>query len=97
MGLGGLTFGLTMRYLECRWGWRWCWGIRHIWHARPPIFRGDFMSQVLGTHSGRVILLGVAVCLVGIGFAGAAGVSKERTMSDAEKRTAIREFNLKRG
>jgi L-rhamnose-H+ transport protein len=63
----------------------------------PPIFRGEFVDQVLGTHSGRIILIGVAVCLAGIGAAGAAGVSKEREMPLEKKREAIREFNLKRG
>lgn len=63
----------------------------------PPIFRGQFASQVLGTHSGRIILLGVAVCLAGIVFAGAAGMAKEKNMSEAEKRAAIQEFSLKKG
>ena len=52
---------------------------------------------MLGTHSGPVILFGVAVCLTGIAFAGAAGVSKERELSEEQKREAIKEFNLKRG
>jgi len=63
----------------------------------PPIFRGEFARQVLGTRSGLVILAGVAVCLVGIAFAGAAGVSKEREMSDEQKRASIKEFDLKKG
>jgi L-rhamnose-H+ transport protein len=63
----------------------------------PPIFRGVFASEVLGTHSGLVILGGVAVCLLGIAFAGAAGVSKEREMSTEQKRTSIKEFDLKKG
>src|SRR5260370_9116150 len=61
------------------------------------IFRGEFARQVLGTRSGLVILAGVAVCLVGIAFAGAAGVSKEREMSDEQKRASIKEFDLKKG
>ena len=44
----------------------------------PPIFSGIFMSQVVGTTSGRVILLGIFVCLLGIAVAGLAGISKER-------------------
>src|SRR5712692_9761816 len=63
----------------------------------PPIFRGEFAQRVLGTRSGIVILVGVAVCLVGIAFAGAAGVSKEREMSDEQKRASIKEFDLRRG
>jgi L-rhamnose-H+ transport protein len=56
-----------------------------------------FASQVLGTRSGLIILGGVAVCLLGIGFAGAAGVSKEREMSTEQKRASIKEFDLKKG
>src|SRR5712692_9300419 len=63
----------------------------------PPIFRGEFPQRVLGTRSGIVILVGVAVCLVGIAFAGAAGVSKEREMSEEQKRASIKEFDLKKG
>jgi L-rhamnose-H+ transport protein len=63
----------------------------------PPIFRGEFASMVLGTHSGLIILLGVIVCLLGIAFAGAAGISKEREMSVEQKRASIKEFDLKKG
>jgi L-rhamnose-H+ transport protein len=44
-----------------------------------------------------IILLGVAICLLGIAVAGAAGVSKEREMSDEQKRSSIKEFDLKKG
>src|SRR5271169_1186825 len=63
----------------------------------PPMFRGQFATEVLGTRSGLIILAGVAVCLLGIVLAGAAGVSKERELSEAQKRAAIKEFNLKKG
>src|SRR5204862_3120753 len=63
----------------------------------PPIFRGEFSSEVLGTSSGRIILVGVVVCLLGIVFAGAAGMSKEKEMSTEQKRASIKEFDLKKG
>ena len=63
----------------------------------PPIFRGVFASEVLGTRSGLIILGGVVFCLLGIVLAGAAGISKEREMSDAQKRASIKEFALKKG
>jgi L-rhamnose-H+ transport protein len=97
-GLGGLTFGLTMRYLGMSLGMAVALGYTAAFGTlMPPIFRGEFAAQVLGTHSGIIILIGVAVCLVGIAFAGAAGVSKEREVSDAQKRASIKEFNLKKG
>src|ERR1700723_2773729 len=97
-GLGGLTFGLTMRYLGMSLGMAVALGYTAAFGTMmPPIFRGEFATQVLGTRSGVIILAGVAVCLLGIAFAGAAGVSKEREMSDVQKRISIKEFNLKKG
>jgi L-rhamnose-H+ transport protein len=63
----------------------------------PPIFDGVFMTQVVGTASGRVILLGVGICMAGIATAGKAGMSKEREMSKEQKQEVIKEFNLKKG
>src|SRR5579883_2474292 len=97
-GLGGLTFGLTMRYLGMSLGMAVALGYTAVFGTlMPPIFRGQFVSEVLGTRSGIIILIGVAVCVAGIVFAGAAGISKERELSEKEKRAAIAEFDLKRG
>lgn len=97
-GFGGLTFGLTMRYLGMSLGMAVALGYTAAFGTLlPPIFRGEFVPQVLHTQSGQVILLGVAVCLVGIGFAGMAGVSKENELPEEKKRDAIKEFNLRRG
>ena len=63
----------------------------------PPIFRGQFVSEVLGTRSGLTILVGVGICLLGIVFAGTAGMFKEKEMSEEQKRAAIKEFSLKKG
>jgi L-rhamnose-H+ transport protein len=97
-GLGGLTFGLTMRYLGMSLGMAVALGYTAAFGTlMPPIFRGQFSTEVLGTHSGLVILAGVGVCLLGIVFAGAAGMSKEKEMSEEQKRRSIKEFDLKRG
>ena len=97
-GLGGLTFGLTMRYLGMSLGMAVVLGFCAAFGTlMPPLFNGDFGSKVLGTSSGRVILLGMAVCLLGIAIAGAAGISKEREMPDEQKRASIKEFDLRKG
>jgi len=97
-GLGGLTFGLTMRYLGMSLGMAVALGYTAAFGTlMPPILRGQFVSDVLGTHSGLVILAGVGICMLGIVFAGAAGMSKEREMSDEQKKAVIKEFDLKRG
>ena len=97
-GLGGLTFGLTMRYLGMSLGMAMVLGYCAAFGTlMPPIFDGVFMSSVVGTHSGQVILLGVAVCMGGIAFAGKAGISKEREMSAEAKQKVIKEFALRKG
>jgi len=97
-GIGGLTFGLTMRYLGLSLGMAVVLGLCAAFGTlMPPIFRGEFMSQVVGTSSGRIILFGILVCLAGITAAGLAGISKERVMSPAQQKAAIKEFNLKKG
>ena len=97
-GVGGLTFGLTMRYLGLSLGMAVVLGLCAAFGTlMPPIFRGVFISEVIGTTSGRVILLGIAVCLAGITVAGLAGISKEHVMSPEQKRVAIKEFDLRKG
>ena len=97
-GIGGLTFGLTMRYLGLSLGMAMVLGLCAAFGTLiPPIFRGEFMTQVVGTTSGRVILLGILVCLLGIAAAGLAGIYKERVMSPEQQKTAIKEFDLKKG
>lgn len=97
-GVGGLTFGLTMRYLGLSLGMAIVMGLCAAFGTlMPPIFNGTFMSGVVGTASGRIILLGIAVCLVGIAIAGLAGVYKERSMPIEAQQSSIKEFDLKRG
>jgi L-rhamnose-H+ transport protein len=97
-GLGGLTFGLTMRFLGMSLGMAVALGYTAAFGTlMPPIFRGEFQSMVLGTRSGLTILAGVGICLLGIVFAGAAGMSKEKELSEEQKRAAIKEFSLKKG
>ena len=97
-GIGGLTFGLTMRFLGLSLGMAVALGLCAAFGTlMPPIFSGVFVHQVLGTSSGRVILLGILVCLLGIAAAGLAGIFKERAMSPEQQKAAIEEFDLKKG
>lgn len=97
-GLGGLTFGLTMRYLGMSLGMGVALGYCAAFGTlMPPIFDGTFMSKVAGTTSGLVILAGVGVCLAGIAVAGMAGMTKEKEMSEEEKKATIKEFNFVKG
>src|SRR5512141_238914 len=61
-GLGGLTFGLTMRYLGMSLGMAVALGYCAVFGTlMPPIFSGEFAGKVLGTTSGLWVLAGVAV------------------------------------
>jgi L-rhamnose-H+ transport protein len=97
-GVGGLTFGLTMRYLGISLGMAVALGFCAAFGTLiPPWFHGEFVSKILSTNSGLVILLGVVVCLLGIGVSGMAGMTKEREMSLEQKQAIIKEFNFKKG
>ena len=96
-GLGGLTFGLTMRYLGIGLGMAVALGYcAAVGTLTPPIIENRF-GELLSTNSGLVTLAGVLVCLTGIAFTGLAGMSKERELSEEQKRAAVKEFNFTKG
>lgn len=96
-GFGGLTFGLTMRYLGMSLGMAVALGYCAIFGTlMPPIFDGSIGAK-LHTIPGQIILIGITICLQGIVIAGLAGISKEREMTDAQKRESIKEFNFWKG
>lgn len=101
-GLGGLTFGLTMRYLGMSLGMAVALGYCAAFGTLvPPIVKGEFADKLLnhaGTSpGGPTVLLGVVVCLVGIALGGVAGVRKEKDMGNDGKSSAIAEFSLMKG
>ena len=97
-GLGGLTFGLTMRYLGMSLGMAVALGYTAAFGTlMPPIFRGEFASEVLGTRSGLIILGGVAVCLARHRVRRSRrNLERTRDVERAEARS-IKEFDLKKG
>ena len=96
-GIGGLTFGLTMRYLGIALGMAVVLGFCAAFGTLvPPIFAGQ-MRGLMGKASGQMILLGVVACLAGIGVSGLAGMSKERELSPEEKTATVKEFNFGKG
>src|ERR1700761_2001708 len=65
-GLGGLTFGLTMRYLGMSLGMAIALGYCAAFGTLiPPIYNGQFSAKLLVPVSGHYILAGVAICLLG--------------------------------
>jgi L-rhamnose-H+ transport protein len=105
-GFGGLTFGLTMRYLGLSLGMGVALGYCAVFGTlMPPVLKAfvpnipvaSSIVTIATSTSGQVILAGVAICLLGIGIAALAGWTKEKEMLEEQKRKAIQEFNFKKG
>jgi hypothetical protein len=97
-GFGGLTFGLTMRYLGMSLGMAVALGYCTVFGTLiPPIFKGEFTSKLIEPESGRWVLLGLVVCVAGIVVTALAGRAKEGEMSEEQKKTTVKEFNFKKG
>ena len=77
-GIGGLTFGLSVRYLGLALGYAMALGLCALFGSIvPPIVSGDIKNMFV-ERSGLVTLLGMAVCVLGIAVSGLAGMAKER-------------------
>jgi L-rhamnose-H+ transport protein len=97
-GIGGLTFGLAVRYLGIALGYAIALGFCTAFGTlMPPIFNGQ-IGSIMHQTGGRVILLGVAICMLAIAVNGLAGYSKEKEVS-AEERAAIgeRDYSFGKG
>ena len=96
-GIGGLTFGLSLRYLGNSLGMAVARGYTAAFGTLiPPIYEGAFL-QLFQTTGGLLSIGGVLVCLIGIAVCGWAGFRKEAEVPDEEKKKAIAEFSLKKG
>lgn len=98
-GVGGLTFGLSMRYLGVALGQSialgTCAGLGTI--MGPVLLNiffpeNDPLSQL--TFS---VILGVVVTLIGIAIIGVAGSMKASSLSEEEKKAAVKDFNFPKG
>ena len=97
-GFGGLTYGLTMRYLGLSLGMAVVLGLCTVFGTLiPPLFRGEFARVLLGSTSGLVILAGLGVTLAGILVVAAAGARKDRALSADQKARTVAEFDFRRG
>jgi L-rhamnose-H+ transport protein len=97
-GVGGLTFGLSIRYLGIALGYAIALGFCTAFGTlMPPIFSGQ-MSSILHETSGQVILAGVGVCMLAIAVSGLAGYSKEHEISSEDRAEAgERDFSFGKG
>jgi L-rhamnose-H+ transport protein len=97
-GVGGLTFGLAIRYLGIALGYAIALGFCTAFGTlMPPIFSGQIHS-ILHETSGQVILAGVGVCMAAIAVSGLAGYSKEHEISQQDRVEAgERDFSFLKG
>lgn len=96
-GFGGLTYGLTMRYLGVSLGVAVALGFCAAFGTLiPPIYEGRF-GELVSTSSGQITLAGVVLCVVGIFVCGKAGMMKENELDTKAKQETVKEFNLKKG
>ena len=96
-GFGGLTFGLTMRYLGLSLGMAVALGLTTVIGTMgPPVFRGT-LGALAATTSGKITFLGILLTLVGIVIVARAGRAKEREIRSSNERNGVPEFSLTRG
>ena len=93
-GIGGLTFGLSMRFLGIALGQSVALGTCAAFGTIiPAIIAGTNLFET----KGLVLLAAVIVTLVGIAIVGYAGSLRSKNMSDEERKKAIKDFALKKG
>ena len=98
-GVGGLTFGLSMRYLGVALGQSialgTCAGFGTI--MGPVLLNVLFPELNARETLTSAVIIGVIVTLVGIAIIGIAGSMKSASLSEEEKKEAVKDFNFPKG
>jgi L-rhamnose-H+ transport protein len=94
-GIGGLTFGLSIRYLGVALGQSIALGLCAAFGTLiPPLVAGE---NLFSSTAGILTLIGVSICIVGITVIGVAASLKNKNLTKEEKQASIKEFALKKG
>lgn len=104
-GIGGLTYGLGVRYLGMSLGNSVVLGfcsafgalVPSIYYAISPVEGKTSIIDLFQHSGGQLVLLGVLVCLIGIAVTGRAGMMKERELTAQQKTEGVQEFSLVKG
>ena len=104
-GIGGLTYGLGVRYLGMSLGNSVVLGfcaafgaiVPSIYYSINPTAGKISFTDMLASPGGRLVLLGVVVCLIGIALSGKAGMMKENELSEEQQKASVSEFSLVKG
>ncbi|HKJ43843.1 MAG TPA: L-rhamnose/proton symporter RhaT [Sunxiuqinia sp.] len=107
-GIGGLTYGLAIRYLGMSLGNSVLLGITSVVGSLGlPVLRnipgvadllpaGLSFADLFDSAGGRIVLLGIAILLVGIVLSGRAGIKKDKDLGNVKKGVNS-EFKLSKG
>lgn len=93
-GIGGLTFGLSMRYLGIALGQSLALGTCSAFGTLIPALLG---GENLFQGKGLILLISVSIAMAGIAVIGYAGSLKAKNMSEEERKKAVKDFALKKG
>ena len=104
-GIGGLTYGLGVRYLGMSLGNSVVLGfcaafgavVPSVYYTIYPTVGKVSFTDMLSTSGGQMVLLGVLVCLLGIGISGKAGMMKESELTKEQQNASVAEFSLVKG
>ncbi|NQU85869.1 MAG: L-rhamnose/proton symporter RhaT [Mariniphaga sp.] len=104
-GIGGLSYGLGVRYLGMSLGNSVVLGfcaafgaiVPSIYYNINPTEGKISFTDMMATSGGQLVLLGVFVCLAGIAISGKAGIMKEKELSVEEQKKSVAEFSLVKG
>ncbi len=107
-GIGGLTYGLAIRYLGMSLGNSVLLGITSVVGSLGlPVLRnipgvaelipgGLAFSDLLGNTGGQIVILGILILLAGIILSGRAGIKKDKDLGNV-KEGVNSEFSLSKG
>ena len=98
-GVGGLTFGLSMRYLGVALGQSIALGTcAGLGTVMGPVLLDLFFPELNALASlTAAVIIGVVVTLLGIAIIGVAGGMKSASLSEEEKKEAVKDFNFPKG
>lgn len=93
-GVGGLTFGLSMRYLGIALGQSIALGTCSAFGTLIPAVMG---GTNLFKGAGLILLIGVSIAIAGIAVIGFAGSLRAKNMTEEQRKAAIKDFALGKG
>src|SRR6185437_7040289 len=94
-GIGGLTYGLGVRYLGVSLGSTIILGLCAVFGSLvPSVYYNlfpkngkDTFTMLMHSHWGQMVLLGIVICVIGIVICGEAGMMKEKDLAQGKSVT----------